>query len=56
MIKDIYKSQNKIEHFFNQLKQFRKVAARYDKLLFSLLSLVQLAVVLIIIPKFHLIV
>ena len=50
--KDIYKNRNQIERFFNQLKQFRRMATRYDKLLFSFLSLVQFAVVLIIIPKF----
>ena len=50
--KDIYKNRNQIERFFNRLKQFRRIATRYDKLLFSFLSLVQLAVVLITIPKF----
>ena len=50
--KDIYKNRNQIERFFNRLKQFRRIATRYDKLLFS----VQLAVVLITIPKFPLIV
>ena len=54
--KDIYKNRNQIERFFNRLKQFRRIATRYDKLLFSFLSLVQLAVVLITIPKFPLIV
>ena len=37
--KDIYKSRNQIERFFNQLKQFRRIATRYDKLLFSFLLL-----------------
>ena len=54
--KNIYKNRNQIERFFNRLKQFRRIATRYDKLLFSFLSLVQLAVVLITIPKFPLIV
>jgi putative transposase len=30
---DLYKERNKIERFFNKLKQFRRVATRYDKLL-----------------------
>ena len=34
--KDIYKNRNQIERFFNRLKQFRRIATRYDKLLFSL--------------------
>ena len=50
--KSIYKNRNQIERFFNRLKQFRRIATRYDKLLFSFLSLVQLAVALITIPKF----
>ena len=54
--KDIYKNRNQIERFFNQLKQFRRITTKYDKPLFSFLSLVQLAVVLIAIPKFPLIV
>lgn len=37
--KDIYKNRNQIERFFNHLKQFRRIATRYDKLLFSFLSL-----------------
>lgn len=30
---DLYKERNIIERFFNKLKQFRRVATRYDKLL-----------------------
>ena len=40
--KDIYKSRNQIERFLNQLKQFRRIATRYDKLLFSFLLLQEL--------------
>lgn len=54
--KNIYKNRNQIEHFFNRLKQFRRIATRYDKLLSSFLSFVQLAIVFITIPKFPLIV
>ena len=50
--KSIYKNRNQIERFFNRLKQFRRIATRYDKLLFSFLSLVQFDVALITIPKF----
>ena len=50
--KSIYKNRNQIERFFNRLKQFKRIATRYDKLLFSFLSLVQFAVALITIPKF----
>lgn len=50
--KEVYKNRNQIERFFNKLKQFRRIATRYDKLSSSFLSLVQLAATLIIIPKF----
>ena len=50
--KEIYKNRNQIERFFNRLKQFRRIATRYDKLVSSFLSLVQLATILIILPKF----
>jgi hypothetical protein len=30
---DLYKERNLIERFFNKLKQFRRLASRYDKLL-----------------------
>lgn len=50
--KEIYKNRNQIERFFNKLKQFRRIATRYDKLSSSFLSLVQLVATLIIIPKF----
>jgi transposase len=30
---ELYKERNRIERFFNKLKQFRRVATRYDKLL-----------------------
>ncbi len=28
----LYRSRNRIERFFNKLKQFRRTATRYDKL------------------------
>ena len=39
----IYKSRNLIERFFNRIKQFRRIATRYDKLAQSFLSFVHLA-------------
>lgn len=30
--KEVYKNRNLIERFFNKLKQFRRIATRYDKL------------------------
>lgn len=39
----IYKSCNLIERFFARIKQFRRIATRYDKLAQSFLSFVHLA-------------
>ena len=39
----IYKSRNLIERFFSRIKQFRRIATRYDKLAKSFLSFVHLA-------------
>lgn len=42
---DLYKERNLIERFFNKLKQFRRVATRYDKLLANFLGFVTLAAI-----------
>jgi putative transposase len=39
----LYKERNKIERFFNKLKQFRRVATRYEKLLANFMGFVKLA-------------
>jgi putative transposase len=44
---DIYKERNLIERFFNKLKQFRRVATRYDKLLCNFMGFVKLAAIAI---------
>ncbi|WP_237347784.1 IS5 family transposase, partial [Xanthobacter agilis] len=44
---DLYKERNKIERFFNKLKQFRRVATRYDKLLVTFMGFVKLAAIAI---------
>ena len=50
--KTLYKNRNQIERFFQRLKNFRRVATRYDKLPSSFLSFVHIAAISIIIPKF----
>ncbi len=45
--KDLYKERNRIERFFNKLKQFRRVATRYDKLLANFMGFVKLAAIAI---------
>lgn len=39
----IYQSRNLIERFFCRIKQFRRIATRYDKLAASFLSFIHLA-------------
>ena len=41
--KAIYRERNLVERFFNKLKQFRRVATRYDKLGATFFAFVQLA-------------
>ena len=44
---DLYKERNIIERFFNKLKQFRRVATQYDKLLPNFMGFVKLAAIAI---------
>lgn len=41
--KERYKLRNKVERFFSKLKQFRRVATRYEKLGETFLAFVQIA-------------
>jgi len=43
----LYKDRNLIERFFSRIKQFRRIATRYDKLAKSFLSFVHLACTII---------
>ena len=43
--KALYRERNHIERFFNKLKQYRRIATRYDKLGASFLAFVKLAAV-----------
>jgi putative transposase len=44
---ELYKERNHIERLFNKLKQFRRVATRYDKLLANFMGFVKLAAIAI---------
>ena len=39
---DLYKLREKVERFFNRLKQFRRIATRYDKLSQTFLAFIHL--------------
>jgi transposase len=41
--KSIYRERNHVERFFNKLKNFRRIATRYDKLGATFFAFVQLA-------------
>jgi putative transposase len=43
--KALYKERNIIERFFNKLKQFRRIATRYDKLLNNFMGFVKIAAI-----------
>ena len=43
-----YKERHLVEYFFNKIKQFRRVATRYDKLAVSFLNFVYLASIIIL--------
>ena len=43
--KHLYKARNLVERFFNRIKQFRRIATRYDKLAENFLAAVKLAAV-----------
>lgn len=45
---DLYKERNRVERFFSKLKQFRRVATRYDKLLANFMGFVTLAAIAIL--------
>ncbi len=42
---DLYKERNQIERLFAKLKEFRRVATRYDKLLQNFLGFVMIAAI-----------
>ena len=46
--KNLYKDRNKVERFFNKLKQYRRVATRYDKTATSFAGFVYLASAMIL--------
>ena len=46
---DLYKLREKVERFFNNLKQFRRIATRYEKLSQTFLAFIHLVAAWIII-------
>lgn len=46
--KNLYKDRNKVERFFNKLKQYRRVATRYEKTASSFAGFIYLASAMIL--------
>lgn len=46
--KNLYKDRNKVERYFNKLKQYRRVATRYEKTAVSFAGFVYLASAMIL--------
>ena len=42
---DLYRLRNRIERFFNKLKQFRRIATRYEKLAANYLAMIKIATI-----------
>ena len=49
--KEIYRQRNHVERFFNKLKQFRRLATRYDKLKKTFLAVVHLVAAFLIVKN-----
>jgi len=47
-----YKDRNRVERMFNKLKQFRRIATRYDKTAVSFLGFLALAAAQLWMPTF----
>jgi transposase len=45
--KDLYKERNHIERFFSRIKQYRRIATRYDKLAETFMGFVTLACIML---------
>ena len=43
--RDLYRMRNRVEHFFNKLKQFRLIATRYEKLPANYLAMIKIATI-----------
>jgi transposase len=46
--KDLYKDRNLVERFWNRMKQFRRVATRYEKTARNFLGFVRVAAIMVL--------
>ena len=45
--RELYRLRNRVERFFNKLKQFRRIATRYEKLAANYLAMIKIATICI---------
>jgi transposase len=50
--REAYRERNRVERLINRLKQFRRVATRYEKRAANYLAMVTLAMILLWLPRF----
>ena len=43
--RDLYRLRNRVERFFGKLKQFRRIATRYEKLAANYLAMIKIATI-----------
>ena len=43
--RDLYRPRNRVERFFNKLKQFRRIETRYEKLAANYLAMIEIATI-----------
>ena len=41
----LYRLRNRVERFFNKLKQFRRIATRYEKIAANYLAMIKIATI-----------
>lgn len=49
--KQLYRERNRVERFFNKLKQFRRIATRYDKLAKTFCAAIHLVAAFLIVKN-----
>ena len=49
--KDLYKDRNLVERFWSRMKQFRRVATRYEKTARNFLGFVRVAAIMVLLAR-----
>jgi transposase len=49
--KDLYKDRNLVERFWSRMKQFRRIATRYEKTACNFLGFVRVAAIMVLLAR-----